>query len=79
MLVKAGIKHTNFGYRPKAPVVAVNKSGSRIQVVSRKESPPRRTLKSSSARRRDVYGTMRSDEIANETRKRKIYIFPAYN
>lgn len=55
--------------RPKAPVVAVNKSGSRIQVVSRKESPPRRTLKSSSARRRDVYGTMRSDEIANETRK----------
>ena len=57
----------------KAPIVAVNKKGSQIQVVKRKSSPPRRTLKTSSARRRETYGTMRSDEIGADTRKRKFF------
>ena len=66
-----------FFFRPRAPVMAVNKSGSRIQVVSRRESPPRRSLKSSSARRREGYGTMRSDEVSKDTRRKRKF-FPYF-
>lgn len=66
---KDKVKLTKELKKPKAPVTAVNKSGSRIQVVSRKSSPPRRTLKSTSARRRESYGTMRSDEMDSTSRK----------
>jgi hypothetical protein len=65
-------------FRPearKAPVIAVNKSGSRIQVVSKAVSP-RKTLKSASARRRETYGTMRCDEVRKDThRKRELKFY----
>jgi RNA recognition motif-containing protein len=63
------VKGQRQATKAAATLSAVNKSGSRIQVVSRKDSPPRRTLKSSSSRRRESFGTMRSDEIDTHARK----------
>lgn len=70
---KDKVKIQKVAKKPRAPVMAVNKSGSRIQVVSRRESPPRRSLKSSSARRREGYGTMRSDEVSKDTRRKPAF------
>lgn len=70
---KDKVKLTKKPEARKAPVIAVNKSGSRIQVVSKAVSP-RKTLKSASARRRETYGTMRCDEVRKDTHRKPAFV-----